>query len=226
MFQGALLHVHGLPVAPVLHADTFTGERPDGEGEELAEALAKAKHPDLEQMQQQLRERLRTHTELLQQEQIVADWCAGAKALYSLQPPSRDPCNTLGTAAAQVASEVAAWDARSFVERVRRFQFSVAPNVSLLDSETDLLSQTAGCIFQEDGTLGEEVSSNHSAALRALGEADSQSLREERQLLVAGASLKTLDFRINPSFPEGPLYKGTARCFCMVYRRGHEAQAS
>ncbi|CAE7037349.1 unnamed protein product [Symbiodinium natans] len=201
-YLSALLYVQGLPMLPSMRPrpsrGVFTGEVLD-ELVELGEA-SKIREPAEPAEPAELAVLLRKIAQVRQPHKSTRsgweDWCAGARALYSLSAPAaKEPCETLSAAAGAVLAQVLAWqEPRAFLERVRRFQFSVAPNVSKLEAFVVLITEAGSCALRSEDRGRDELG-NHSASdpfpglreLRELGEADRQSLREERRLLSQGA---------------------------------------
>ncbi|CAE7384478.1 unnamed protein product [Symbiodinium sp. CCMP2456] len=177
-YHSALLYLQGSPIAasqPLKRV--FTGE-PNLLSSEVEEAEVLA-----------LSERLSAAKNSVDS----VDWCDGARELYAVQ--GADPCEALAGTAASVLAEVHGWQAsRAFLARVRRFQFSTAPNISRLEALVGLLAKAGHCAVErthDETTAPVNDSVAVSAAselLRALGEDDQRSLREERQLLTRGAA--------------------------------------
>ncbi|CAE7866642.1 unnamed protein product [Symbiodinium microadriaticum] len=151
------------------------------------------------------------------------DWCDGARELYAVQ--GADPCEALAGTAASVLAEVHGWQAsRAFLARVRRFQFSTAPNISRLEALVGLLAKAGHCAVERTHdetttpTLNESVIAASAAAseLHALGEDDQRSLREERQLLTRGAAKSLEILRATRPFAEFRGFTGLLRRVLMV----------
>ncbi|CAE7211809.1 unnamed protein product [Symbiodinium sp. CCMP2592] len=216
-YYSALLYLQGWPVAASPHRlkSVFTGEPNllSSEEAEVAEVLA-------------LSQRLRLAQLEAGESVDSVDWCDGARELYEVGQGA-DPCEALADTATSVVAQVHGWQAsRAFLARVRRFQFSTAPNISRLEALVGLLAEAGHCTVDRTHdettalTVNKSVIAASAAAseLRALGEDDERSLREERQLLTRGAakSLEILSYATRPSFTGFKGFTGLLRRVLMV----------
>eukprot|EP00439_Symbiodinium_sp_Y106_P031824 s3068_g3.t2 len=138
-YYSALLYLQGSPVAASQHRlkSVFTGEPNllSSEEAEVAEVLA-------------LSQRLRLAQLDAGESVDSVDWCDGARELYAVGQGT-DPCEALADTAASVLAEVHGWQAsRAFLDRVRRFQFSTAPNISRLEALVGLLAEAGHCAVE------------------------------------------------------------------------------